>query len=250
MMSDLAYRPLSAVVAGQAGHELTVAVEATMRRDPYVGELRVVTDRLEDLDADVLVVAGHRHLIRPEVYGRARLGAVGLHPALLPRYRGSYPLWWALWNREREAGITLYRLGPGIDDGPVIAQARVPVHAGDTFAELYERVCREIPELLVSLLEYAVDEGRLPDGVPQDEAAANVVRTPPRWKRAVLRARQAAIGGSFVVPLVAIGPSAMALSLTIGPAMRHSLPGWVPAAAAVVLVGSLASATAMVTRQR
>ena len=98
--------------------------------------------RLRAATPDLLISAGHQYLIAPAEIAVARLGTVGLHPALLPRYRGSHPLWWALHNHETEAGITLYRLDAGIDTGPIIAQRVVPILPGDTFRSLYLRTVR------------------------------------------------------------------------------------------------------------
>ena len=132
--------------------------------------------RLRAAAPDLLISAGHRYLIAPAEIAVPRLGTVGLHPALLPRYRGSHPLWWALHNHESEAGITLYRLDAGIDTGPIIAQRVVPIVPGDTFRSLYLRTVKEIPSILAELQAAIARTGELPAGTVQDEAPGDLLR--------------------------------------------------------------------------
>jgi methionyl-tRNA formyltransferase len=183
-------------LAGASGAELSVAAEAALRADPRVELVGVAVERIDASELrsarpDILVSAAHSYLIRSEELDIPSLGCVGIHPGMLPRYRGSYPLWWALKNGEPEVGLTLYRLGKGIDDGPILRQAVVVVHRGDTFASLYGRVVREVPKLVSWLLDTVAETGALPAGTPQDHRLATVVRTPGRAERAIWRARWA-----------------------------------------------------------
>jgi methionyl-tRNA formyltransferase len=163
-----------------------------MRGDPRVDLVGVVTGRLDDAalqssEPDVLVSAAHEHLIREETLAVPRLGSVGLHPSLLPRYRGAYPLWWALRRGESECGLTIYRMGPGLDDGPILGQRRVPILGSDTFATLYARVTAEVAPLLDELTSEVWATGRLPKGRPQSELEATYVRTPRSMSRAAMK---------------------------------------------------------------
>ncbi len=134
--------------------------------------------RLRSAAPDLLISAGHQYLISPAEIAVARLGTVGLHPSLLPRYRGSHPLWWALHHHESEAGITLYRLDAGIDTGPILAQRRVPIMSGDTFGSLYRRTVREIPPILAEMRAAIATTGTLPEGAVQDESLATYYGPP------------------------------------------------------------------------
>jgi methionyl-tRNA formyltransferase len=137
---------------------------------------RVSVSQLHDARPDVILSAAHHFTIGPRQRATARLGAVGLHPSLLPRYRGSWPLWWALRNREREVGLSLYHLADEMDAGNVIAQRSVRVE-GDTFASLYEKVALEVAPLLGELLK-AIEAGGIPEGAPQDASQATRYDTP------------------------------------------------------------------------
>lgn len=150
---------------------------------------RTSVDALQAAQPDLIIAAAYEHLIGPRMRATARLGAVGLHPSLLPRYRGSYPIWWALRNGEREVGLSLYHLTDGIDAGNVIAQRSVTVERGDTFAGLYDRVAAQAPALLEELLDAIEATGVVPAGTPQDESIATVYSTPGLVARAWVKAK-------------------------------------------------------------
>jgi len=195
-------RQLRIYVAGAWGAMITDAVELALVRD-----LRTVQVGL-DLDAldpealrisapDILISAAHSRLIRPAELAVPSLGSIGIHPSLLPRYRGSHPLWWALKNGESEVGVTIYALAPEIDAGPILAQKAVPVMRDDTFLSLYLRVVPIIPSMLADLFSATLVLGRLPAGTPQDDRLATLFKAPTsrdtaawRWDRAARRIRR------------------------------------------------------------
>lgn len=181
-------------IAGSAGAEISDAVIRTLRGERGVEVVGIALGRMDPAELrnakpDLLISAAHAYLIRRPELDIPRLGSVGLHPSVLPRYRGSYPLWWALRNGESQVGLTLYRLTEGMDDGPILRQASVAVRRNDTFRSLYARVAAEVPTLLKWLIDSIEGAGGLPPGTPQDERLATVVRTPGPAVRAIHRAR-------------------------------------------------------------
>jgi hypothetical protein len=170
-------------VAGANDAPITVAALEALARNPLADLVgidfgRMDPARLRAAAPDILLSAAHEHFIRDAELRVARLGSVGLHPSLLPRYRGSHPLWWALRNGEHEAGLTLYLLDDGIDTGAVMAQAAVPIEPGDTFGSLYRRVAAEVAPMLDALVATVATEDRLPPATPQDNAVATVYGVP------------------------------------------------------------------------
>lgn len=82
----------------------------------------------------VLVTGWPRRL--PPLDALAALGALNVHPSLLPRHRGRAPVFWTVLAGDTEAGVTLHRLTDALDAGPVVLQGRIPVPAGATTASL------------------------------------------------------------------------------------------------------------------
>ena len=73
---------------------------------------------------DLFIVASYAKIIPTDILGIPRLGAIGVHPSLLPKYRGASPIQSAILNGEEESGVTLYLMDEKVDHGPVIANAK------------------------------------------------------------------------------------------------------------------------------
>lgn len=88
---------------------------------------------------DWLVSVLFGYILRPDVLAVPKLGAVNLHPAMLPYNRGACPNVWSIVDHT-PAGTTLHFLDPGVDTGDIIAQRELPVMPTDTGATLYARL--------------------------------------------------------------------------------------------------------------
>lgn len=128
--------------------------------------------------ADGIVVAGWYHMVPRAI--RDLCPVVGLHASLLPDYSGGAPLVWAMIHGEPEAGISLFELADGVDDGRILGQRRQPIRDDDTIATVLQRVTEDgldllrehIPRLHTSLaLAIPQDESRrriMPQRSPED----------------------------------------------------------------------------------
>lgn len=106
---------------------------------------------------------------------RVPAGIINMHPAPLPRYRGSHGLEYAILEGADRFGVTLHYCDAGIDTGPVIEIGWLPIGAHDTSRALWPRIDEVALELLRRHLPAAIDgaaEGRRLPTVPQDEADA------------------------------------------------------------------------------
>ena len=111
---------------------LAVRTPATLR-DPGVQA------EFAALSLDVAVVAAYGLLLPAAILAAPRHGCVNLHASLLPRWRGAAPVQRAILADDRETGITLMQMERGLDTGPMLAAARVPIGrktAGTLTAEL------------------------------------------------------------------------------------------------------------------
>jgi len=91
--------------------------------------------------ADLLWITDYRYLVPRAVLALAPLGAINLHPSLLPRYRGRAPINWAILEGERRLGLTAHFVDEGVDSGDVIVQRSFELgldqDVGDALAALY-----------------------------------------------------------------------------------------------------------------
>lgn len=104
-------------------------------------------------------------------------GAFGVHPSLLPRWRGPDPYFHAIAAGDLTTGATLHRLAEGYDTGPVVARVALPIRAGDTAWTLARRLDRPSLGLLVTCAD-VLAAGLDLRGEPQDEALATPAPRP------------------------------------------------------------------------
>ena len=95
---------------------------------------------LEAAGTDVVALAGYMRLLTPFLVQRWEGRMLNIHPSLLPKYPGLDTHARAIAAGDAEAGCTVHLVAEGVDDGPVLGQAAVPVLAEDTPASLAQRV--------------------------------------------------------------------------------------------------------------
>ena len=100
--------------------------------------LRGIERLIDRLGPDCVVVSSYNRVLPARLVGKTRF--VNVHYALLPRYRGRANVNWAVINGERETGISIHVLAPGLDAGNVLFQQAVPIGPADTVTDLYERL--------------------------------------------------------------------------------------------------------------
>jgi len=105
------------------------------------------------LKPELLVVVAFGQIIPGKVLRSAAWGGINVHASLLPRYRGSAPIQWAVINNERETGLTTMFMDEGMDTGPILLQQKVDILEGETAGELHDRLLSLAPGLLIKTLE-------------------------------------------------------------------------------------------------
>ncbi len=113
---------------------------------------------LEDHGVNLVILAGYMKLLGPKTVSRFRARTLNIHPALLPKFggRGLYGMAVhraVLAAGEKVTGVTIHLADERFDDGPIVAQARVPVLEGDTADSLSRRVLRREHRFYVETLQ-------------------------------------------------------------------------------------------------
>jgi methionyl-tRNA formyltransferase len=103
------------------------------RGDAFLEELRA-------LKPEISVVVAYGHILRPEVLDLPPLGSVNIHASLLPELRGAAPINWAVARGHVETGVTIMRMTPGMDEGPILLQADTAIGEEESASELYDRL--------------------------------------------------------------------------------------------------------------
>jgi folate-dependent phosphoribosylglycinamide formyltransferase PurN len=94
----------------------------------YVTDLHSasVLEQVESIGPDLGLVYGGP-ILRPELFEKPRLGTLGIHHGLTPGYRGKKTTFWAMYNGETHVGVTIQKIGSGLDRGEVVGEVRLPV---------------------------------------------------------------------------------------------------------------------------
>lgn len=122
------------------------------------------------LAPDAICVACFPRRLPAELLRLPRLGALNVHPSLLPANRGPDPLFWTFYHGDDMTGVTVHLMDETLDTGPVLAQEAIMLPEGISEARL-ERICAEVGgRLLVGGLRSLADGIARPQ--PQDEACA------------------------------------------------------------------------------
>ncbi len=85
---------------------------------------------------DLLVVAAYGQILSKDVLSVASRGVINVHASLLPKYRGAAPVAYAICREEKQTGVTIIKVTPGLDSGDMILQEAVDILPDDTTGSL------------------------------------------------------------------------------------------------------------------
>ena len=117
---------------------------------------------------DVLLNVHSLHIVADEVLEAPTIGSFNLHPGPLPEYAGLNTVGWAIYNGEREYGVTVHWMAPKVDAGPIVFQERFEVGPNPTPLTLSGQCARVGAQLLGRVLERAATDPRTIPAEAQD----------------------------------------------------------------------------------
>lgn len=119
---------------------------------------------------DIFVVAAYGHILTKDILEIPVIGSINIHASLLPEYRGSAPIQWAIINRERETGVTTMFMDEGLDTGDILLSSKLEIAQDDTSATLHDRLAKLGASLLIKTIKNIETEEIMP--IPQDHKKA------------------------------------------------------------------------------
>jgi methionyl-tRNA formyltransferase len=125
---------------------------------------------LEALKPDVSVVVAYGHILPQKIIDTPRLGTLNVHASLLPLLRGAAPIQAAIRDGLTETGVTVMRVVPALDAGPMLMKATTPVFEDETYGELQMRLAELGALTLVEALTL-ITLGRATEIVQDDSLA-------------------------------------------------------------------------------
>ena len=157
---------------GQRLRSTPVKIAAQELRIPAIEPQRLRRETVPELLAepfDLFAVASYGKIVPQWILDLPRLGALNVHPSLLPLYRGATPLQSQIRDGLVESGVTILMMDAGMDTGDVVLQERSTIGARETYGELHDRFAI----LGAALLQRAIEQMSRGEGkrTPQRELA-------------------------------------------------------------------------------
>lgn len=169
----------------EAGHDICAVYT---RRDKPVGRKQVLTappvkevalahgtpvfqprtlrdggedENIRALAPELIVVVAYGCILPKSVLEAPKYGCINLHVSLLPKYRGSAPVQWAVLNGDTETGVSIMQMDEGLDTGDVLVCEKIAIGPEETSGELFDRVtavgarvlCEAVPALEAGTLK-------------------------------------------------------------------------------------------------
>lgn len=131
-------------------------------------------DGFETRGADFAVVAAYAKIIPGSVLKMFPKGVIGVHPSLLPKYRGATPIQSAILAGEKETGVTLYLMDEKVDHGAILASGKIQIAGNDTYVTLEKKLAELSAVLISELLPKFSDEEV--KSTPQDDSQATFTK--------------------------------------------------------------------------
>jgi methionyl-tRNA formyltransferase len=124
-------------------------------------------EQLRAMRPDLLVVAAYGQILSRDVLSIPARGTINLHASLLPKYRGAAPVAYAILNGEKQTGVTIIKVTPGLDSGDMILQEAIDILPDDTTGSLEARLAQLGAMLAVEAVRKYQSGGAV-EGVKQD----------------------------------------------------------------------------------
>lgn len=153
-------------------------------------------EKIRNGNADLGIVFG-TNIIKESVFGIPRLGSINLHQGLAPFYRGGPPVFWELFNDEKEVGLTVHFVASKVDTGDIVLQKTVPLAYdfgyGDDFQAFIDDYRQELRKDCAEMVAEAaamIASGEFPR-IAQDTTLGKRYRLPIKSEKDEMRRRLA-----------------------------------------------------------
>ena len=131
-------------------------------RDPEFQET------LKGIAPDLIVVAAFGQIIPKTILTLPRFGCINIHASLLPKYRVAAPIQQAVIDGEKESGVTIQKMGEGLDTGDMISKEVVVLSKEETGGSLFDKLSKAGADLLVKTLPSIFDGTAVYEKQPEE----------------------------------------------------------------------------------
>ena len=97
-------------------------------------------EKLTEEKIDLIVTCAYGQIIPKEVLNLPKYGCVNVHASILPKYRGSAPIQWAIINGDKETGVTIMYMDEGMDTGDIISISKIAISSEDNVGTMHDKL--------------------------------------------------------------------------------------------------------------
>ena len=149
----------SAVKEVALENDITVYQPETLKDNAFL-------DVLENEKPDMIIVAAYGKILPPYIISYPKYGCINVHASLLPKYRGSAPIQYAILKGEKESGVTTMLMDNGLDTGAMLVKKSVAITDEENCGTLHDKLM----EIGYDALKETIENIETITPVPQDEA--------------------------------------------------------------------------------
>lgn len=112
-----------------------------------------VQQQIKQLVPDLMIVVAYGYILPPAILEAPSFECINVHASMLPRWRGAAPIHRAIEAGDKNTGITIMQMDAGLDTGPILLQAPLPIDSKDNSGSLNEKLAELGGELLFDALK-------------------------------------------------------------------------------------------------
>jgi methionyl-tRNA formyltransferase len=124
--------------------------------------------QLQQWQPEVYVVAAFGQILSQDVLDIPPYGSINVHASLLPRWRGAAPIQAAIRSGDAETGVTIMKMDAGLDTGPVLSSATIPIEGDETGQTLHDKLAELGADLLMNTLPAYMSGTLQPQSQPEE----------------------------------------------------------------------------------
>lgn len=137
--------------------EYAISKDIPVYQPVKVRNNKEVINEIKNLNPDIIAVVAYGKILPKEILDIPRYGCVNVHSSLLPKYRGSAPMQWAIINGEEKTGVTTMLMDVGMDTGDMLLKEEIDILDSDNLETIHDKLMIIGGDLLVKTLDKLVD---------------------------------------------------------------------------------------------
>ena len=142
---------------GQKVHFSPVHIFSKQNNIPVRHPIHINTneelEHIEKLKADIVIVVAYGKILPRSLLNLKNLKFINIHASLLPKWRGSAPIHRAIMNSDRETGISIMKIIPKLDAGPVMMSSKIKIQKDANYEKLSKQLSKMGSELIITSLK-------------------------------------------------------------------------------------------------